>query len=207
MTADYIQAKMLGVTGCHTCGLVVNVARGVGSCPRCGRRLHYRKPNSLQRTWALLIAAMVLYIPANVLPIMTVNYLGSGSPDTIFSGVVYLLLHGMWPLALVIFIASVLVPFLKLATLVFLLVALQRPKLKRPMEKIQLYRLVEVVGKWSMVDVFVIALLTAVVQLGEIATIEAGMGAVAFSAVVVLSMLAAMMFEPKLIWDKTEEAQ
>jgi len=207
MIPPYIQAKTLNMTGCHTCGLVVKMRQQKGRCPRCGSHLHTRKPNSLQRTWAILMAAIILYIPANTLPIMTVNYLGSGNPDTILSGVVYLLLHGMWPLALVIFIASVLVPFLKLATLVFLLVSLHRPNLKKPMEKIRLYRLIEVVGKWSMVDVFVIALLTAVVQLGEIASIQAGMGAAAFSAVVVLSMIAAMTFEPKLIWDKIEREQ
>lgn len=171
------------------------------SCGRCGHRLHARKPDSIQRTWALVIAAIVCYIPANLLPIMQVTMLGAPQSDTIMSGVIYLLLHGMWPLALVVFVASVFVPLLKLAILVYLLISVQIRSRWRPVERTRLYRITEAIGRWSMVDIYVVTILVALVHLGNLASIEARAGAVFFAAVVILTIFAAMTFDPRLIWD------
>lgn len=145
-----------------------------------------------------------MYLPANVLPIMTIRYFGEGQPDTIISGAIMLLNHGMWPLALIVFVASIVVPMLKLISMVYLLISVQRRSPYRPEQRARLYRFTELVGRWSMVDVFVVAILSALVQLGGIATIDPGLGAAAFAAVVVLTMCAAMTFDPRLIWDRTE---
>jgi paraquat-inducible protein A len=164
-----------------------------------------RKPNSLNKTWALLIAAMAMYLPANLFPVMTVTSLGSSQSDTIMSGVIYLLLHGDWPLALIVFVASVLVPLLKMIALVYLLLSVQRRSPLRKQQRIRLYRLVELVGRWSMVDIFVVALLAALVNVGALATIEPGTGAIAFTAVVILTIFSAMSFDSRLIWDNQGE--
>lgn len=194
-----------GLAPCHTCGLTLRVRSNQRQyCPRCGTLVRTRKPNSIGRTWALVIAAMLMYIPANTLPVMRSSLLGNDSADTIMSGVVYFLRHGEWPLAAVIFIASVLVPLLKLFSLVYLLLSVQRRSTIRRRERARLYRLTELIGRWSMVDVFVVALLAALVQLGNLAHIEPGLGATAFSAVVVLTMFAALSFDPRLIWDHQE---
>jgi paraquat-inducible protein A len=193
---------------CHDCGLLAHLpaphAHGA-RCPRCGAALHARKPDSLQRTWAYVIAAAVCYVPANALYIMTITSLGKPEPSTILSGVIYLLHHGMWPLAAIVFIASVFVPLMKLVILVFLLVSVHRRSRWRPVERTRLYRLTEAIGRWSMVDIYVVTILVALVKLGNLATIEAGAGAVFFGAVVVLTMLAAESFDPRLIWDTSEE--
>ena len=195
--------------GCRVCELVVPRGaalhdRGKRRCPRCTATLHDRKPDSLQRTWALVVAAAILYLPANLLPIMTVTSLGRTRSDTILSGVAFLLTHGMWPLAAIVFIASVFVPLLKLLILIFLLVSVQRRSQWRPRERSRLYRITETIGRWSMVDVFVVTILVALVRLGALASVEAEAGAVFFCAVVVLTMLAAMAFDPRLIWDCLE---
>jgi len=166
--------------------------------------LHQRKPNSLGRTWALVIAAFIFYIPANVLPITKVMSLGHVQSDTILSGVIYFMLTGMWPIAAVIFIASVFVPLVKLFLLTYLLISVQRKSSWRPQDRTRLYRITEVVGRWSMVDIFVVTILVALVKLGGLATIEAGPAAVHFGAVVVITMFAAMSFDPRLIWDEME---
>lgn len=197
-----------GCWRCHDCELLCRVPGGAAHgarCPRCGAALHPRKPRSLERTWALVLAAALCYLPANLLPIMTVTSLGKAQSDTIMSGVVYLLEHHMWPLALVIFVASVFVPMLKLAILVFLLVSVRRGSRWRPVDRTRLYRITEAIGRWSMVDIFVVTILVALVRLGSLATIEARAGAVFFGAVVVLTMLAAESFDPRLIWDRSEE--
>ncbi|MCB1877740.1 MAG: paraquat-inducible protein A [Chromatiales bacterium] len=194
-----------GLTPCGTCGLTVRVTgSGRQYCPRCGSLIRLRKPDSIARTWALLIAAALMYIPANALPVMRSSLLGSESADTIMSGVVYFMHHGEWPLAAVIFIASVLVPLLKLLALIYLLLSVQRRSTIRRRERTRLYRITELVGRWSMVDVFVVALLAALVQLGNLAHIEPGLGATAFASVVVLTMFAALSFDPRLIWDHQE---
>lgn len=175
-------------------------------CPRCAARVYGRKPNSLARTWALTLSAYLLYIPANVLPVMTVVSMGHDEPDTILSGVKALIVAGMWPLALLVFFASITVPVLKLVVLTYLLLSVQRKSHWRPRDRTVLYRLTEAVGRWSMIDIFMISILVALVKLGSIATIEPGAGAVAFAAVVVITMFAAMSFDPRLIWDALGES-
>jgi paraquat-inducible protein A len=195
------------LTPCHDCALLCRLpahhAHGV-LCPRCGAALHERKPRSIERTWAWLIAAALCYLPANLLPIMRVTSLGRAQADTIMSGVVYLLVHGMWPLALVVFVASVFVPLLKLFILFSLLLSVHRGSRWRPVDRTRLYRITEAIGRWSMVDIFVVTILVALVHLGNLATVEAQPGAVFFGAVVVLTMLAAESFDPRLIWDRSE---
>jgi len=136
--------------------------------------------------------------------VMMVTSFGKVASDTIFSGVVYFLTHGMWPLALIVFVASIFVPVLKLASLTFLLISVQRRSSWRPVERTRLYRITEAIGRWSMVDIFAITILVALVRLGNLATIDAGPGAVFFGAVVVITMLAAESFDPRLIWDRSE---
>jgi len=151
-----------------------------------------------------VIAAALCYVPANVIPVMMVTSFGQVASDTIFSGVVYFLTHGMWPLAVIVFVASIFVPVLKLASLTFLLISVQRRSSWRPVERTRLYRITEAIGRWSMVDIFAITILVALVRLGNLATIDAGPGAVFFGAVVVITMLAAESFDPRLIWDRSE---
>ena len=174
------------------------------SCTRCGALVHARRPDSLMRTWALLLTSAILYIPANLLPIMTVNSLGQGSPSTIMAGVIELVQHGMIPIAAVVFVASILVPTFKLVGIALLLFSVQRRQPLSARQRIIMYRFIEFIGRWSMLDIIVIAILVAVVNFGRIASIEANLGAVAFASVVVLTMLAAVTFDPRLIWDNTE---
>ena len=192
---------------CHDCGLLTRVPRGGAHgmhCPRCGAALHLRKPRSLERTWALVIAAAICYLPANLFPVMTVTSLGKAQSDTIMSGVIYFVSHGDWPLAVVIFTASVFVPLMKLAILTFLLISVQLRSSWRPVERTRMYRLTELIGRWSMVDIYVITILVALVRLGNLATIEAAPGAVFFGAVVVITIFAAESFDPRIIWDRSE---
>jgi paraquat-inducible protein A len=191
---------------CHDCGLLSRISGGGhgAACPRCGGALHFRKARSLERTTAYVLGALICYVPANVLPVMTVISLGKGQSDTIMSGVVYLLTHGMWPLAVVIFVASVFVPLAKLVILVMLLITVRLHSRWRPVDRTRLYRLTEMIGRWSMIDIYVVTILVALVRLGNLATIEAGWGAVFFGAVVVLTILAAESFDPRLIWDASE---
>jgi paraquat-inducible protein A len=198
-------AAQAGLVSCPACHLL-NRARPVPAdcharCPRCGAVLHRRKPNSLTRAWALTLTAGILYLPANLLPVMTVVSLGKGEPDTILSGVILLITAGMWPIALVVFIASIVVPMLKLVLLTVLLISVQRRSRWRPRDRTVMYRITEAVGRWSMIDVFMISILVALVNVGNIASINAGPGAVAFAAVVIITMFAAMNFDPRLIWD------
>lgn len=192
--------------GCHTCGHVLAGAHDWhgADCPRCQARLHHRKTNSLSRTWALLIAAAIFYVPANIYPIMTVISFGRGAPDTILSGVVHLIEADQWPIAILVLVASIFVPVLKITIIAFLLITVQMESAWRPRERTLTYRLTEFIGRWSMIDIFMISILIALVKLEAIATIEAGPGAVAFSAVVILTMLSAMSFDPRLIWDRAE---
>ena len=208
MTYSSMTAAGASLLSCHSCNLLARISKPHGHahalCPRCGDSLHQRKPNSLGRTWALIIAAVIFYIPANVLPITKVTSLGHVQSDTILSGVIYFMLTGSWPIALVIFIASVFVPLAKLFLLSFLLISVQRKWKWRPKDRTQLYRITEVIGRWSMVDIFVVTIMVALVKLGSVATIEAGPAAVHFGAVVVITMFAAMSFDPRLIWDAME---
>jgi len=196
-----------GLLTCHVCALVSR-APGTGGkahCPRCFAPLHFRKPDSVSRSWAFLIAAYIMYIPANVLPIMETGSLFGSQDDTILSGVIYLWQSGSWDLALVVFIASILVPLMKLIAITLLLITVQRRSTWLPVQRTRLYRLVELVGRWSMLDIYVVTILAALVQIGSLATIKAGPAALAFGAVVVLTMFAAMQFDPRMIWDPFEK--
>ncbi len=195
-----------GILVCNECHALNRQRHGHDSqaCSRCGAVVHARRPNSIVYTWALLITAMILYIPANLLPIMTVSTLGQGSPDTIMSGVITLMKHGMLPIAAVVFTASILVPTFKLIGIGLLLYSVQRHQPLSAQQRILMYRFIEFIGRWSMLDIFVIAILVAVVKFGRIASVEPNLGAVAFAAVVILTMLAALTFDPRLIWDNTE---
>ncbi|WP_319409195.1 paraquat-inducible protein A [uncultured Desulfosarcina sp.] len=202
-------AARSGLLNCHGCSLLVRWPSVAGSvhvrCPRCGARLHLRKPNSIARTWALLIAAFIFYIPANLLPVTITTYLGSTQSDTIMSGVIFFMKTGSWGIALIIFVASIVVPIAKLIVLSGLLLSVQRRSRWRPEERTRLYRITELVGRWSMLDVFVVTVLVALVRLGYLTTVEAGSGVVYFAAVVVITMIAAMAFDPRLIWDALEK--
>ncbi len=196
-------AAELGLASCHTCGKVQSLVDH--RCSRCGSALHSRKPHSLQRTWALTLAAAILYIPANLLPIMNAEGLGGGGENTILSGVVTFWHHGAYPIAIVVFTASVVIPILKLLAIITLCLSTRRCSHPRSMTRV--YRLTELVGRWSMVDVFVVAILVAVVQLGSLMSIEPGPAALAFAGVVILTMLAAMSFDPRLLWDAASSRQ
>ncbi|BBO74177.1 paraquat-inducible protein [Desulfosarcina widdelii] len=203
-----VTAAAAGLIACHSCRLLVcrpsPSNRQTIRCPRCGARLHLRKPNSIARTWALVIAALILYIPANMLPVTVTTYLGSSQSDTILSGVLYFMRTGSWGIALIIFVASIVVPIAKLIVLIGLLISVQQGWAWRPEDRTRLYRITELVGRWSMLDVFVVAVLVSLVRLGYLTTIEAGAGVVYFAAVVIVTMVAAETFDPRLIWDAME---
>jgi paraquat-inducible protein A len=186
--------------GCDTCGLVSRSAPGM-RCSRCGFRLNDRTPGSLQRTWAFALAAVVLYIPANTYPVLTVVRLGAGQPSTILGGVRELIEADMWPLAALVFFASVAVPVLKLVGLGILLISTHTGTTWALRDRTILYRVVDAVGRWSMIDIFMESILVALVQFGQLASVYPGPGAVAFAAVVILTMLAARSFDPRLMWD------
>lgn len=204
MKSSLPRAADQGLAGCHTCGKVSPVA--LGDCPRCGTHLHLRKPDSIQRTIALMVAAAALYIPANILPIMTVVELGDATENTIISGMMSFWRQGAYPIALVIFTASILIPLLKIVSLSWLCLAASGKMNPSPAMLGKIYWFTELLGRWSMVDIFVVGILVALVQLGNYMTITPGPGALAFAGVVVLTMLAAMSFEPRLLWDRLEMA-
>lgn len=198
-------ASRLGLVSCHACDLVSPRTLEGEPCPRCGATLHHRKPESLARTWAFLLAAYILYIPANLLPVMVTRSILGTQQDTILSGVIYLWLSGSHLLAVVVLIASIIVPLLKMVILTFLLLSVHFRSRWRIRQQTRLYGLVEVIGRWSMLDIFVVALLASLVRAGALATIIPGGGALAFGAVVVLTMLASLSFDPRLLWDSLED--
>jgi len=204
-----LTARQASLLSCHVCGLLSRMPKdkpqGEVVCSRCGASLHSRKPNSLARTWALLISAIVFYIPANVMPITLTTTLGREQGDTIMSGVIYFMQEGNWPVALVIFTASIFVPIIKLLILIYLLLSIRSNTKTRLKDRTRLYRLTELIGRWSMVDVYVVTLLVALVHFGILANIKAGPAIVDFAAVVVITMFAAMMLDPRLIWDAKNE--
>lgn len=208
----YKTARQAGLIACHFCDTLNRVPDVDESdrnadyyCSCCQSVIHSRIPNSLSTTLALLIAATILYIPANTLPIMTVIMWGDGQPDTILSGVFQLLDHGMWPLALLIFVASIFIPILKLIILTGLMLSVYFKSHWRPRDRTVLYRITEFVGRWSMVDVFVIGILVSLVQFGNTASVTPGIGALSFASVVILTMFAAHTFDPRLIWDVIDD--
>jgi paraquat-inducible protein A len=189
---------------CDVCRLVSFVTSHDERCPRCDSRLHPRKPASIQRTWALVLAAAALYVPANYFPVLTVEQLGAGAPSTILGGVEELIESGMYPLAALVFFASIAVPMLKLIGLVTMLVATQTGRAGWLRDRTRLYHIVRWIGRWSMIDIFMESLLGALVQFGNVVTIEPGIGAVAFCAVVILTIFAAETFDPRLMWDSAQ---
>jgi len=198
------RAQQLNVVACHGCGLVcqdVLDGRGQRRCPRCGAGLYRRRPDSIARAWALLIASIIFYIPANVLPVMYTELLGSGHQSTIMSGVIQFWQGGSYGIALVIFIASVAVPCTKFLVMAMLLWTSQRRSRWKQRERARLFRLVEVVGYWSMLDVLVVAVVAALVKFQALSDIEPRVGILFFGVVVILTMLSAMSFDPRLIWD------
>jgi len=202
-------ARQAGLVSCHFCHSLNKPPKTLTDdqelhCVVCGSVIHSRIPDSLNRTWAMVIAAIILYIPANLLPIMTVVYWGDGTPENIMSGVISLMNGGMWPLALLIFVASIFIPIAKLLTLLGLLISVQLRIRWRARQRTQLYRITEFIGRWSMIDIFVIGILVALVQFGNAATVTPGLGALSFAAVVILTMFAAHSFDPRLIWDAFE---
>jgi paraquat-inducible protein A len=200
------RAHELGIIGCHVCGLVCREpALDDAACPRCGAALHRRKRDSIRRTWALLLAAFLLYIPANVLPIMRTVSLGDTDDNTIISGVVELWVKGSPSLAVIVFTASIVVPMTKFLVLGTLLVATQRHSDWALPQRARLYRMVEFIGYWSMLDVFVVALLTALVRFGFFSQVEPLPGVVFFGLTVVLTMFASMSFDPRLMWDAPDD--
>ncbi len=204
-----IIAKEQNIAGCSVChhSLHMPENHSVALCSRCGHRVYYRKPQSLSMTWSLVLTGFVLLVMANVYPIMTVSYLGSQSTDTIISGVIALIDMGMFAIAMIVFIASIAVPLLKLLALVILLLMVENKVRLSQRQSAMAYRIVEIIGKWSMLDLFVVSILVTMVDLGGIASISAGTGATAFSAVVVVTMLAAHAFDPKLIWDLESDVE
>ncbi|WP_296555512.1 paraquat-inducible protein A [Pigmentiphaga sp.] len=197
-------AAQAGVAECPQCAAIHPRWRGGTACDRCGAALNLRKPDSLRRTWAFLLAAMALYLPANILPIMTTGTLLGSQTNTILSGVLYLWQDGSYFVAAVVFCASIVIPIFKLVVLLMLVITTQARSTWRPVERTRLYGMVEAVGRWSMVDVFVVALLASLVRLDALATVRPEPGAIAFGAVVVLTMLASMSFDPRLIWDPVD---
>lgn len=203
MTATPLTAAQAGLVSCETCGLLSQPADAAepGYCPRCGSELEWRRAGSIQTTWALVIAASICYIPANLLPVLGTTTLGSTEYDTIMGGVVFLYTSGSWPLALIVLIASVMVPLGKLVALSYLLITVQRGSISSNQERTRLYRMVEFIGRWSMLDVFVDTFTVALVQLQPLMSVHPGPGVMFFAAVVVLTMIAAERFDPRLIWD------
>ena len=203
MTARTATAADARLLACHDCGLLARPAAhdAPGHCPRCGEPLAWRRPHPLQRTWALLIAAAILYVPANALPVLVTDTLTGSQADTILSGVVFLYDSGSWPLALIVLIASVLIPIGKIVALAYVLVTVHRGSSTSNRQRTRLYRMVEFIGRWSMLDVFVDTFVVALVQLSPLMSVAPGPGVLYFMAVVILTMLAAQSFDPRLIWD------
>jgi paraquat-inducible protein A len=196
-------AAASGLVSCHDCALVVRARSpsSPGHCPRCAAPLAFRKTRSIERTWALLIAAAILYAPANLLPVLTTYTLVSRDSDTIMSGVVYLWTSGSWPLSVIVLVASVIIPIGKILALGLVLASVQLRWNVSRRQRTRMYRIVEFIGRWSMLDVFVDTFVVALVQLSPLMSVDPGPGVVYFMAVVILTMFAAQSFDPRLIWD------
>src|SRR6266852_1300984 len=196
-------AMQQGLQSCEGCGLLSRPSPGEeeGRCPRCDEELFFRKPQSYQRTWAYLIAAAICYVPANLLPVLTTTTATGTESDTILQGVVLLWSPTGWPLSLIVLIASIMIPSSKILALASLLITAQRGSAENNEQRVQLYRTIEFIGRWSMVDVFVDTFTAALIQLQPLMSVEPGPGLLFFAAVVVLTMLAVESFDPRLLWD------
>jgi len=203
-----MRALELGMGSCPVCHAMVKLpprhSAVTALCPRCGSEVDARKPDSIQKTWALLLASIVFYIPANLLPMMHVETFAGTQSDTIMSGVLYFMETGSYLIAFVIFVASIFVPILKIIILIYLLISVQKKSRTQQKTRTYLYRLTEIIGRWSMVDVYVVGTMVALVHFGSLTEIKAGMGANFFLLVVIMTMFAAMSFDPRLIWDTKE---
>ncbi len=211
MSDALVTARNAGLIACRYCHTLSRPPKGQSIdnvkkivCPTCGSKISSRISHSIDKTAALLFAAILLYIPANTLPVMSMIYLGQFQADTIMSGVIDLIDEGLWPIAAIVFIASIFVPIMKLIILSALVLTVRFKSRWRPLDRTRAYRLTELVGRWSMVDIYVIAVLIALVQFGNLATVYAGFGAISFAAVVILTIFAANTFDPRLIWDVME---
>jgi paraquat-inducible protein A len=204
-----VTAQAAGMLQCRECRLLVRQppdhTDGVATCPRCGSVLHSRLPNSIARTWALVLTAFLCLIPANLYPMMTIILKGQGQPSTILDGVIVLVQLDMIPIALIIFTASIAIPFLKLIGLTLLLLSVQFKWNLSPRQRTVLYDIIEIIGRWSMMDIFVVSVLVALVQLGSLAEMEAGLAATFFVSAVVITLFAAQSFDTRLIWDAADD--
>lgn len=198
-------AAECGLVACPACGTITRLIAAQfhrpPRCQLCFARLHSRKPMSLQRAWAWLLAGIIAYIPANLYPIMFTTVFGDSQPNTILGGILVLLELKSYPVAIVVFVASMVVPLLKFFAVGYLLISIQRQFKHRRYDRTRLFRLTEFIGRWSMIDVFVVAILAALVQVGSVAQIEPGLGATAFGAAVIFTMLSALSLDSRLIWD------
>jgi paraquat-inducible protein A len=198
------------VIACETCGLMQRVEElepgAVAECCRCSSVVANRKINSLGRTAAFSLGALILYIPANIYPILRMNYYGAYSENTIWDGCVNLFKDGQWLVAGIVFLASIVIPLFKLLGLFFLVITTKLKSVRRRQQRTMIYKIIEVIGPWAMLDVFLLSVLVALVKLQQIATVLPGPGLLAFTAVVVLTILASASFDPKLIWDETDQA-
>ena len=199
----YATAMREGLHGCEVCGLISRPAPGEdeGRCPRCDEELAFRKRASIQRTWAYLISAAICYIPANLLPVLKTTTATGTDSDTILQGVVLLWSPTGWPLSLIVLVASIMIPSAKILALAYLLITAQRGSVQNNQQRVRLYRMVEFIGRWSMVDVFVDTFTAALIQLQPLMSVAPAPGLLFFAAVVVLTMLAVESFDPRLIWD------
>ncbi|WOO42164.1 paraquat-inducible protein A [Rubellicoccus peritrichatus] len=201
-------AQSANLVACRSCGQISDgcnrAAEATLRCPLCHSKISSREEGMISKTWALVLTGFILYVPANLFPIMTVEILGSAKKETILSGVIELFSSGMWAIGLLVFCASITVPLAKLVGLSYLLISIQFGWVSRKEDRTRLYRLVEFIGRWSMLDVFLLSILVAVVNLGQVATISPDIGAVFFAFVVIITMFAAHIFDPRLIWDNSE---
>ncbi|MEW7865275.1 paraquat-inducible protein A [Aeromonas diversa] len=203
MSESMQSARDAGLCRCHTCGLLVEYVPH-HDCPRCGSALHQRIPNSLAWTWGLLALATFMLLPANLLPITLFYNKGILQADTIFSGIQSLIRSHMSGIAGIVFVASIVVPIMKIIGLAWICLQLQRTKPVRRKRQLRMYRIIDFIGRWSMLDLFVISLMVALVDRGILLDVSAGPGATAFAGVVVLTMLSAKMLDTRLLWDKAD---
>ena len=203
MSTGALGAMQHGLQSCETCHLVSRPAPGddEASCPRCDEALEFRKPGSLQRTTAYVLAAAICYVPANLLPVLTTTTAAGAESDTIMQGVVLLWSPTGWPLSLIVLVASIMIPVGKIVALAYLLLSVRRGSIRSNGQRARLFRMVRFIGRWSMVDVFVDTFTAALVQLQPLMSVEPGPGLFFFAAVVVLTMLGVETFDPRLIWD------
>jgi paraquat-inducible protein A len=203
VTTAALSTMQQGLQSCETCRLISRPAPGAdeGRCPRCDEALDFRKPRSLERTTAYVVAAAICYVPANLLPVLTTTTAAGAESDTIMQGVVLLWSPTGWPLSLIVLVASIMIPVGKIVALAYLLLTVRRGSIANNAQRVRLYRMIRFIGRWSMVDVFVDTFTAALVQLQPLMSVEPAPGLFFFAAVVVLTMLAVESFDPRLIWD------